>query len=294
MAQMVRSSEADVLVLPMGMGLTEADLVTVEELYMAAPDIGVRRFEAMAEEGVVLFSPLRISWEALYINHDVLEAHGLAVPSSYEELLAVCSALKAQGVTPIANALCEWAEIVLDCAALAMAAPEEFGGEASLAGAQQMLTTLCAVGAFGSDPWNASDMDMMQAFLSGEAAMRIDGDMLAQDVPQERLDQVTVIPLPRRAGDVASVLAGTPSLGIALTRACWEDDARCEAAISFIRTMLSTKYYGDMAVGVGGRLGESIAQMLLGATDCAGILYDEMESGFDAWAEMVISSLMAQ
>lgn len=294
MMQMARDGEADVLVLPMGTGLTDEELVTVWETYMAVPDLGVRQFAAMEEGGSVLLSPLRVSWEALYVNTDVLARYELATPETYEELLAVCSVLAGNGILPIANALCEWPEIVLDCAALAMAEPEQYGSEASLAGAQQMLTTLCAVGAFGSDPWNAGDYETMQAFLNGEAAMRMDSDILAQDVPQERLDDVVVIPLPQRTGESHSVMAGTPSLGVAISRACWADDARCEAAISFVRTLLSPKYYGEMAVGVGGQLGESIAQMMLGATDCAGILYDAMEGDFDAWAESVIASLMAQ
>lgn len=294
MAEMTRAGETDVLVLPLGSGLTASELVTAQELAQAVPDLGVRAFESMQEGGEALLSPLRVSWEALYVNTDVLGAYGLSVPDTYEELLAVCSALSAQGVTPIANALCEWSEIVLDCAALAACAPESYGEQESLDGAQQMLAALCAVGAFGSDPWNATDADTMQAFLAGEAAMRFDCDILAQDVPEERLDLVTVIPAPQRGGQRHSVLAGTPSFGVAITRACWEDEARREAAISLVRRMLGVSHYAQLAVGVSGQLGESIAQMLLGATDCAGILYDKLGEGFDSWAETAVSSLMGQ
>ena len=103
-------------------------------------------------------------------------------------------------MTPIANALCEWAEIVLDCTALASTQPEAFGTQASLDGAQQMVAALCAVGAFGKDAFNATDADTAAAFLAGEAAMRIDGAALAQEVPGERRDSVIVIPMPRPAG----------------------------------------------------------------------------------------------
>ena len=34
--------------------------------------------------------------------------------------------------------------------------------------------------------------------------------------------------------------------------------------------------------------------MLSGATGCAGILYDAVETDFDAWQESVISSLMTK
>lgn len=74
---------------------------------------------AMAEsDGSVLLTPVRLNWESLYINTDVLEANGVAVPTSYDELVAACASLAQKGVTPIANAMCEWAEIALDCAAM--------------------------------------------------------------------------------------------------------------------------------------------------------------------------------
>ena len=293
MLAMVRAGEADVVVLPCGTGLTQAELVTVDELIAVTDNLGVRRFDAMAEEdGSVLLSPVRLNWEALYINTDVLEANGLAVPGTYEELLAVCSALAAKGVTPVANALCEWAEIVLDCCALASTPAEQFGTQASLDGAQQMLSALCAVGAFGANAASATDEDTTAAFLAGTAAMRIDGDALAQEVPSGRRDSVIVIPMPQPAGQAHRVLAGTTSCGIAITRACWQDDARCDAAVTLVRALLGSESYQSLAVGVDGRLGESIAQMLSAATGCAGILYDAVETDFDAWQEGVIASVM--
>ena len=295
MLSMVRAGAADVVVLPMGTGLTQEELVTVDELLAVTDNLGVRRFDALTEEdGSVLLSPLRVNWEALYVNTDVLEASGLSVPGTYEELLAVCSALAGKGVTPIANALCEWAEIVLDCAALASTPAEQFGTQASLDGAQQMVAALCAVGAFGKDAFNATDADTAAAFLAGEAAMRIDGASLAQEVPGERRDSVIVIPMPRPAGQTQQVLAGTVSCGIAITRACWQDDARCDAAITLVRALLGEDSYRSLAVGVDGALGESIAKMIGEATGCAGILYDAMETDFDAWQESVISSLMTK
>lgn len=293
MRAMVRAGEADIVVIPMGTGLTYDDLVTVEELMEAVPDMGMRSYTALAEaDGSVLLAPLRVSFEALYVNEDVLEANGLSVPQTYEELLAACSVLTSAGVTPIANALGDWPEIVLDCAALASAPAEAFGGEESLEGAKDMIAALHAVGAFGSDPFSGSDMDAMQAFIDGKAAMRIDSDMLAHMVPTDRLDHVVAVPMPQRAGEAHGVICGVPGFGIGITRACWADDARCEAAIAFVRSMLTGgKIYQQLAVGVDGVLGESIADMLIEVTDCSGILYDRMEGDFDSWSQDVIESL---
>ena len=291
--EMVASGEADLVIVPAGENLGKKELVTIEELSAAAPHLGVREMPAYASaDGSAVLSPVRMSWEALYINTDVLAAYGLAVPTTYEEMVAVCSALSQKGVLPVANALGDWAEIVLDCLALAACGPQEFGGEASLAGAQQMLSVLMAVGAFGGDAAAANDMDTMQAFLEGSAAMRFDSDFLAYDVPESRRDSVVVIPMPQRNGESHSALPGTPGFGLGITRACWADDARCEAALALAETMLDQAAYRQLAVGVGGKLGESIADMLLAAEDCVGILYDRMDGDFDSWAQGMIAPLL--
>lgn len=293
MRESVRMGEADILVVPLGSGLTYEELVTVEELLAVAPELGARRFAAYAEaDGSVLLSPMRISWEALYINTDVLGRLNLSVPQTYEELLALCAALSAQGVTPMANAPGDWAEILLDCLALAGAAPEEFGSEASLIAAQQMLAALYSVGAFGEKEAFGSDMEAMQAFADGRAAMRVDSDMLAQMLPAGREDSVIVIPFPQKLGMAHGMLPGLPSFGVAITRACWKDDARREAAISLVSAMLTQgETYRSLAACAGGTLGESIAVMLQNAADCAGILFDRMDGDFDVWIQGVVEGL---
>lgn len=291
---MVRAGEADVVIVPLGTGLTYEDLVTVEELMEAAPTLGARRFASMAAaDGSVLLTPVRLNWEALYINLDVLERCGLSTPTTYEELVAVCSALSQQGVTPISNALCEWSEIVLDCLALAAAPSEAYGSEASLNAAQQQLAALSAVGAFGEDAWNVTDAQAESLFLTGEAAMRIDADTLAQVVPEDRLDSVIVIPFPTRSGEEQTLLAGTPCFGLGITRACWEDDDRCEAALSFASTLLTGDAFVSVTAGVNGALGESIADMVNATTDCSGVLYDVLGEALIDWEEAAVSALMS-
>lgn len=283
------SGSADVVVLPLGSGLTVRDLVSAGEL-IAATDIGLKMFDSMKEpDGSVLLAPVRLNWEALYVNTDVLERFGLTVPETFEQLLAACAVLSQNGVQPIANALCEWNEIVLDCAALAGGPQEQYGQQTSLDGAKDYLTTLTQVGAFGSDPWNMDDIEAEHSFLSGEAAMRIDADALAAMVPDDRLDSVIAVSLPPKDGIKRSVVVGTPMFGVALTRACWEDDARCEAAVSFVNKLIGET---ALVMPVGGKLGESIAKLTAGAQDMTGLLYDMNPDGFDAWAESVVAHLM--
>lgn len=289
MLEMVVSGEADVVVLPLGSGLTAEHLVTADELIAAAPESGAKHFASMAEEGSVLLAPVRLNWEALYVNTDVLARFGLEAPETFEELIAACMILGQSGVTPIANALCEWPEIVLDCAALSGAPQEAYGQQASLDGALDVLTVLTQVGAFGGDPWNASDSAMEQAFLRGEAAMRIDADGLAQMIDPARTGNVVVVPLPAKDGALRTAVAGTPAFGVAITRACWQDDARCEAAVSFVTKLLGAQALMSPADGA---LANSIAALTANAQDCTGLLYDYAPDTFDAWAESVVASLM--
>ena len=286
----VAAGNADVLVLPVGSGLTVKHLVSAGEL-IEATDVGFKMFDSMKEaDGSVLLAPVRLNWEALYVNTDVLARFGLSVPETFEQLLAACAILSQSGVTPIANALCEWNEIVMDCAALAGGPQDQYGAQASLDGAKDYLTTLAQVDAFGGDPWNMSDMDAESLFLSGQAAMRIDAEGLAYMVDEARLDNVEVVSLPPKDGAARTAVVGTPMFGVALTRACWEDDARCEAAVSFAAKLMSEN---GLVMPVGGKLGESIAKLTANAQDMTGLLYDMNPEGFDTWAESVIAHLMS-
>ena len=85
-------------------------------------------------------------------------------------------------------------------------------------------------------------------------------------MPQERQNNVSVMTLPAKDGQVRTAVVGTPCFGVTLTRACWEDDARCEAALSLVNSLLNGETAMKLTTSAGGRLGESIAQMLGAAT----------------------------
>ena len=269
--------------------------LTLDELLAAAPDCGAKRMDAMAErDGSVLLAPVRFNWEALYVNADVLEANGVAVPTNYDELIIACASLAQKGILPLANAMCEWPEIVLDCTAMIGAPADQYGQQTSLDGAKAVTTALTQVGAFGLDPWNLTDEQAKQAFMEGAAAMRFDGSDLAELVPEARQEHVVAVSLAGMDGQARTALVGTPSYGLALTRACWQDSARREAALSLAQKLLG----GDGAAMIGApayttALGKSVAQMTASATACAGLLYDLNPEHFDEWSESVVSALMA-
>ena len=109
-------------------------------------------------------------------------------------MLAACAVLSQNGVLPIANALCEWSEIVLDCAALIGAPEAQYGLQPSRQGAQRLLLELAAVG--GSDvhvkmlaaPINPSDINMIQGNL-GKNISTYFGAQIQKDSMRKALKQ---------------------------------------------------------------------------------------------------------
>ena len=133
-----------------------------------------------------------------------------------------------------------------------------------------------------------------QAFAEGVAAMRFDGSDLAETLAAERQGKTVVVSLSGMDGQARTALVGTPSYGLAITRACWQDSARREAALSLAAKMLTGEGFAALTAPASDTaLGQSIAQMNASATACAGLLYDLNPDHFDEWSESVVSALMA-
>lgn len=76
MTDMVSGGTADIVVVPVGSGLTGKQLVSVDELLAAAPDCGARKMTAMAEsDGSILLTPVAELGIPVR-NTDVLEQNG--------------------------------------------------------------------------------------------------------------------------------------------------------------------------------------------------------------------------
>ena len=286
------SQKADLVILAPGMGSAK-DLLSAEEL-RGLGAASVRALPCMREEdGTVLLSPIRLGYETLFVNTDVLSSAGLSVPETWEELVIDCALLSQMGVTPIANALTEWAEIVLDCCCAIAAPGEAFGSEQALSLARETLSDLVAVGAFGADPWNAEDAAAAEDFLSGRAAMRFDSRDLLFSVPEERREAAVPIPLPGRDGERRALLPGGVSCGLAVTRACAADPGRLSAALSLTERILSPEGLALLS-GTDGALAEADAALLSSCEGVLGTLYDRDPEGFDDWAEASVAALMTR
>lgn len=77
-------------------------------------------------DGKVFAVPFAAVSQIIYYNKDMFEENGLEVPATFEELLAVCEALKAKGIEPLANGIASNWDI-LECVYLGML-PNYVGG----------------------------------------------------------------------------------------------------------------------------------------------------------------------
>ena len=282
------AGRADVVVLPMGAGMG-ADLLPASEI---AAQLSREASPIFTEaDGSVSLLPVRLGCETLFVNEDVFAAMGLAVPTSWEELVVDCMLLSNAGVLPIANSLTEWPEILLDCAALIASPAEAYGGEETRRATSDVLGALLAVGAFGKDPWNLGDAQAAEAFLAGRAAMRFDAWEISQSVPEERADAVRAIALFGMDASPRTALPGYAGLGVGVSRRCMEDPARRDAALALVGKMVGEEGW-RLCSASGGALARSMAELTRGTDRVVGVLYDYDPEHFDEWAEGMIAAQM--
>lgn len=77
-------------------------------------------------DGKMFAVPFAAVSHAVYYNKDIFAAEGLSVPTTWDEFIKVCTALKDKGITPLANGVAdEWD--ILECFFLGML-PNYIGG----------------------------------------------------------------------------------------------------------------------------------------------------------------------
>jgi glucose/mannose transport system substrate-binding protein len=137
-------------------------------------------------DGQWVAAPVNVhSTNWVWISKSALDATGLAAPTTWEELVAVLDAMKANGITPLAHGGQPWQEAtVFDGVVLGMGAdfykaafidldPAALGGE-QMAEAFNRLMTLRT---YVDDNFSGRDWNLASAMvINGEAGMQMMGD----------------------------------------------------------------------------------------------------------------------
>ena len=189
-------------------------------------------------EGNVYAVPYAVVAYPVYYNVDIFAAQGLSVPTTWEEFLGVCKALKDAGIAPISMYHAGWAFTeILHPAVAAAFLPEEWlealeTGQMNYT-SPEFITTFEAIEElvpYLIDGWEGMTYgDARAAFANGEAAMIFDGNWSVPTFKDLNPDlNFDVFVLPGPAGKMYWRLDGGWGMNAAL------EGAQRDAAIAFL------------------------------------------------------------
>jgi len=224
-------------------------------------------------DGVKYAVPVNGYWEAMFCNTEVLDAAGVAVPGAdytWDAFMEDCQKIKDAGYAPIAAALGNiphyWWEFAIfnngtpeNHLTIPGSADDEIG-QGWVAGMED-IKALYEAGYFPENTLSATDDETFAMFTEGKAAFLIDGSWKvggiagayqadpedASTLDTEKLDKITVTYVPGKGDRKATDLIGGLSMGYYISAAAWEDEAKRDAAVSFVEHMTSDEMVAKFA-----------------------------------------------
>ncbi|MBE5796578.1 MAG: extracellular solute-binding protein [Clostridiales bacterium] len=219
-------------------------VVPIDEINAAYPDLMLPENASVAEtDGRVYAIPVRPFWEALFVNTDLFERYGVALPDTWDKLETAIRRFTEEGVVPISVSLSDIPHYLVEMSILVCSSPEEYAARpasleevpASWYEGMALIRRLYQLGAFADNASATTEEMSSQLFRTKKAAMQIDGSWFANSIPQESMDTTIVMPMPAYAEDAdPQAFVGGTSMGFYLTRRAWEDPARRDAAVQLL------------------------------------------------------------
>lgn len=206
--------------------------------------------------------PVNGYWEAMFVNTEVLDAAGVSMPDTgytMDQFISDCQKIKDAGYAPIAAALGNiphyWWEYAIfnnQSPANHLEVPAVDNADSWVAGMND-IKKLYELGFFPDNTLSATDDETFAMFTEGKAAFLIDGSWkvggivnACQSDPedpatldQDKLDKFDVTYVPGQGDRKATDLIGGLSMGYYITKAAWDDEAKRDAAVSFVSHMTS-------------------------------------------------------
>lgn len=222
-------------------------------------------------DGIKYAVPVNGYWEAMFVNTEVLEAAGVEVPGAdytWDEFLADCQKIKDAGYSPIAAALGNiphywWEFCIFNNGDVVnhLTIPASIEEAGAWVNGMEDIKALYEAGYFPENTLSATDDETFASFIDGKAAFLIDGSWKvggiagacqsdpddASTLDTEKLDKFTVTYVPGKGERKATDLIGGLSMGYYISTAAWEDDAKREAAVSFVEYMTSDEMVAKFA-----------------------------------------------
>lgn len=222
-------------------------------------------------DGVKYAVPVNGFWEAMFVNTEILEAADVEVPGAdytWDQFLADCQKIKDAGYDPIAAALGNiphywWEYSIFNNGNVTdhLTIPATVEEADAWVNGMEDIKALYEAGYFPENTLSATDDETFAAFMDGKAAFLIDGSWkvggitaACQSDPEdpstmdtEKLDKYTVTYVPGKGDRKATDLIGGLSMGYYISSAAWEDEAKREAAVSFVEHMTSDEMVAKFA-----------------------------------------------
>ena len=200
-------------------------------------------------------------WEGLYCNKTVLEAAGVEVPgqeTTWDQFLESCQKIKDAGYTPIAVSLAKephyWFEFSIfnhDSAKTHLTVPEAVDDEAGKAwqAGLEDLKELYEKGFLSENTNTATADEVFQSFLEGKSAFYVDGSWKMGGIKEgtDNIDNFTVTYVPGNGDRKSTDMVAGLSSGWYISRKCWEDEKKRDAAVDLIETFISDESVSKFA-----------------------------------------------
>lgn len=207
--------------------------------------------------------PVNGFWEAMFVNTEVLEAAGVAMPGAdytMEMFKADCQKIREAGYTPIAAALGNiphyWWEFAIfnhNTPENHLSIPADIDSAKAWIDGMNDIKELYELGYFPENTLSATDDETFAMFTEGKAAFLIDGSWKvggivaacqsdpedASTLDTDKLDNFDVTYVPGNGDRKATDLIGGLSMGYYITKKAWDDPAKRDAAVSFVSYMTS-------------------------------------------------------
>ena len=245
-------------------------VVSIDEIRSVYPDYASNMKDDMLGaspvDGKNYSVPVNGFWEGLFVNKDVLEACGVAVPdanTTWDQFMEMCETIKGKGYTPIAASLGEiphyWFEFCIYnflTPATHNVLPTKDAGnvqhQAWIDGIGD-IKALYEAGYLPKNTTSAKDDEMFALFTGGKAAFWLDGSWKVNGVAaacgadadnnipadEEQLSHFTVTYVPGKNNrKTTDIIAGLSS-GYFITQKAWADPDKQAAAVSFVQFMTS-------------------------------------------------------
>ncbi len=213
------------------------------------------------EDGEIIALPYNVTTYNIFYNKEYFDKAGIVeLPTTFEELLAVCEQLKAADIQPFligdsSGESTTWitSEFMIDQVGTEKIV--DFGTQAlpfSCEEYKKSLETWC--GLFGQDYTNKdfatlSAWDSIQRFVTGEGAMNINGSWAIGEMEPIMGENLGTFKIPAISGDApyADYIVSQPGANVSVTT--YSDNK--ELAVEFIKYMTSAEFEGEAHLDTG-------------------------------------------